>query len=116
MAMKGRRFGWIAGGAGAVLLMGAVIYVISDLTAGNRDRPVFSREWELCDSADVCVAVPAPCGEWQPVNQRHEQDAAAYYGHLITVVEEAEMVCMSVNLSTRRPQAFCVSGVCGLAQ
>lgn len=113
--MKDGRLGWIAGGAGALLLVGVAIYIVAELTAGDRDRPLFSPEWELCDRADICVAVPAPCGEWQPVNEKYEQDAAAYYAHLIAVVE-SEMICMSRNLNPRKPQALCISGVCGLAQ
>lgn len=113
--MKGGRVGWIAGGASALLLLVATVYFIAGLMAGEADRPLFSPEWELCDTGEVCVAVQAPCGEWQPVNEKYEEDAAAYYDHLIRVVE-SEMVCMRVNMSTRKPQAFCVSGVCGLAQ
>lgn len=114
--MTGRRTGWIVGGLGALLLLGVLVYVVSGLVAGNRGRAVFSPEWELCGRGDACVAVAAPCGGWQPVNEKHEDDATAYYGHLITVVEEAEMMCMSANLSTRKPGAYCLTGVCALAQ
>jgi hypothetical protein len=93
-----------------------LVYIISELTTGAPDRAVFSPEWVLCDEGDVCVAVAAPCGEWQPVNGTHEEVAAAYYGHLITVVEEAEMICMSTNLSRRKSAAYCRYGVCELAQ
>ncbi|MDH3229905.1 MAG: hypothetical protein OEN55_08950 [Alphaproteobacteria bacterium] len=110
--MKGKRLVGAVGGAGILFGLGLLVYVISGLIAGQPDRPVFSSEWVLCDEGDMCVAVAAPCGEWQPVNRAHEEAAAAYYGHLITVVEEAEMMCMSTNLSMRKPAAYCRSGVC----
>lgn len=114
--MSGKRLVWISGGLGALLLLAALAYLVFGSAAGERGRTVFSPEWESCDGGDICVAVKAPCGEWQPVNRKHEVEAAAYYGHLITVVEEAEMICMSVNLSRRKPGAYCLSGTCTLAQ
>lgn len=114
--MKGKRLVWPASGAGILLGIGLLVYVVAGLTAGKPDRPVFSPDWELCDRGDVCVTVQAPCGEWQPVNAKYEADAAAYYSHLITVVEAAGMECMSTNLSRGKPAAFCLSGVCSVAQ
>ncbi len=113
--MKGKRLVWAVGGAGILFGVGLLVYVVAGLTAGEPDRPVFSPEWTLCDGGDVCVAVQAPCGEWQPVNAKHQADAAAYYGHLMTVVETAGMECVSTNLSRSKPAASCLSAVCSLA-
>ena len=114
--MTGKNLGWIAGGTGALLALGAFVYVVAGFTAGKPDRPVFSPEWGLCDDGNTCVAVEAPCGEWQAVNAKHEADAAAYYGHLITVVETTGMECVSTNLNRQTPAAYCLSGVCDLAR
>ena len=113
--MKDKRLVWAVGGAGFLLGVGSLVYVVAGLTAGNQDRPVFNPEWGLCDGADICVAVQAPCGEWQPVNRKHEADAAAYYGHMMTVVETTRMECVSTNLSSGKPAAYCLSGVCSVA-
>lgn len=114
--MAGKQLFWIAGGLGVVALLAALAYAVSVFAAGKADRTVFSPEWETCDGGDVCVAVPAPCGEWKPVNKTHERDAAAYYDHLTTVVETNGMVCMGTDLSVRRPSAYCLSGACALAR
>ncbi len=114
--MTGKRLFWIAGGLGVLALAAALAYVVSGLVAGEKDRAVFSPEWELCRAGDICIAVQAPCGEWQPVNEKHEVDATAYYDHLITVVESTGMICMSVNVSRRKPAAYCLAGACTLAQ
>ena len=113
--MKGKRLVWAVGGAGILLGVGLLVYVVAGLTAGKPYRPVFSPEWKLCDQGDVCVAVQAPCGEWQPVNRKHKADAAAYYGHLMTVVETTGMECVGSNLSRGKPMASCRSGVCSVA-
>lgn len=113
--MKGKLVGWLAGGA-AVLFLSSLLYVFAWPSADRPGRPVFSPQWELCEAGETCVAVQAPCGEWQPVNEVHEGDAAAYYGHLMTVVEETGMECVSTNLSTRKPAAYCRSGTCTLGQ
>lgn len=112
--MRGKRLAWAAGGA-AALLLSSILYVLAGRPDDRPRRPVFSRQWESCDRVEACVAVQAPCGEWQPVSETHETDAAAYYGHLMTVVEETGMECVSTNLSTRRPAAYCVSGKCTIS-
>jgi hypothetical protein len=114
--MKGKRLVWAVGGAGILLGSGLLVYAFAGLTTSKPDRRVFSPIWEVCDQGDVCVAVQDPCGEWQPVNKKHEEDAAAYYGHLITVVDTTGMECVSVNLSRRKPAAYCLSGACSVAQ
>ena len=111
--MGGRLIAWLAGG-GAVLVLSSLFYVFAWPSSDRPRRPVFSPQWELCEPGDSCVAVQAPCGEWQPVNGIHESDAAAYYGHLMTVVEETGMECVSTNLSTRKPAAYCQSETCTL--
>lgn len=114
--MKDKRLVWAT--AGAIFLVGAglLAYAVSGLTAGRPVRPVFSPDWQSCDLGEACVAVQAPCGEWQPVNWMHEADAAAYYSHLITVVETTGMECVSTNLSRTKPAAYCLSGTCSFAQ
>jgi hypothetical protein len=114
--MKGKHLVWAVGGAGILLGVGLLVNVLAGITAGKHDRPVFGPEWTVCDGGDICVAVQAPCGEWQPVNAKHEVDAAAYYDHLMTVVEATGMECVSTNLSRVRPAASCRSGACSLAQ
>jgi len=96
------------------VLLSAILYVVAGRSDDRAPRPVFNPQWQECRTGDACVAVQAPCGEWQPVNGRHETDAAAYYGHLITVVEETGMECVSTNLSTRKPAAYCRLGKCTL--
>lgn len=106
---------WLAGGAGLVFL-GAVIYVAGGFVRGSTERPVYNYEWALCEAAEQCVAVPAPCGEWEAVNKRFETEAEAYYAHLITVVEQQEMTCLSTRLSTRIRGAYCQGGICTIAR
>lgn len=114
--MTGKSLLWTLGGGGILLGLGLLAYVVAAYTAGRPDRAVFNPDWDLCIPDDSCVAVAAPCGEWEPVNSVHEEEAAAYYGHLIEVVESNGMLCMSVNLDRRKPAAYCVRGVCSLAQ
>jgi len=114
-AMKAKLIGWLAGG-GAVLAVSSFLYVFAWPASDTPRRPVFDPLWELCGAGEACVAVQAPCGEWQPVNAAHEQDAAAYYTHLMTVVEETGMECVSTNLSVGKPAAYCKSGTCVLSQ
>jgi hypothetical protein len=111
--MKRRLTGWLAGGA-AVLALSSLLYVFAGPWADAPRRPVFDPRWELCEAGETCVAVQAPCGEWQPANAKHETEAAAYYGHLMTVVEATGMECVSTTLNTRKPAAYCLSGTCTL--
>lgn len=112
-----RRRALIATGAAAILIgIGIIAYNIVGVMRDGTERPLFDAEWALCDDGDACVAVPAPCGQWEPVNSKHARDAADYYSHLITVVEETEMQCLRASLSTRRPDAYCVSGTCKLGR
>ncbi len=112
--MTTRRLQWIGGGVLGALSVGAVVYVVSELGGAAPDRPVYNAEWALCIPGDRCVAVQAPCGEWQPANARHEGAAATYYSHLMTIVEETGMECVGSNLSRRKPAAQCLSGTCNL--
>lgn len=113
--MDGKLIKWLAGCA-AVLAVSSFVYVFARPSADQPRRLVFDSQWQLCAAGDVCVAVPAPCGEWQPVNAAHRRDASAYYGHLMTVVEETGMECVSTNLSMHKPAAHCRSGACVLSQ
>jgi len=113
--MKRKVTAWLAGG-GTVLAVSSFVYVFAWPAPDRPRRPVFDPQWEQCGAGDVCVAVQAPCGEWQPANAAHEKDAAAYYAHLMTVVEEAGMECGSANLSVRKPAAYCKSGTCTLSE
>ncbi len=112
--MTKKRLQWIGAGALGTLSVVAIAYVVSGLGGAAPDRPVFNAEWALCTPGDICVTVLAPCGEWQPVNARHEGAAAAYYSHLMTIVEATGMECVGTNLSRRKTPAQCLSGACKL--
>ncbi len=112
--MSETRLQWIGGGAAAALALGALVYVTAALTGAEPERPVFSPQWTICDAGDSCVVVQAPCGEWQPVNAAHQASATIYYNHLMTVVEETGMECVSASLSRIRPAARCRLGRCEL--
>lgn len=112
--MKSKGLIWFLGAAGAVAL--AVLFYLLSNPLEEPRRALFREGWELCEVGDKCVAVDAPCGEWKPVNEKYEDDAAAYYRHLITVVEKGEMVCMESFVGGTKPNAWCVSGACTLAQ
>lgn len=113
--MKAPSVRWIAIGV-AVLVLPVLVYSYGGGSDDGPHRPVFSWQWKLCETGDICVSVPAPCGEWQPANAIHERNASAYYGHLMTVVEETGMDCVSTNLSTRKPAALCQAGACVLSE
>lgn len=112
--MKDKRLLWILGAAG-VSALGALFYLLSNPSDSPR-RAVFKPGWELCEAGDSCVAVAGPCGEWKPVNSAHEDESAAYYRHLISVVEKGEMICMERFHDTTKPPALCISGSCELAE
>lgn len=113
--LKDKRLGWIAGGAG-VLLLGAAIYFVSGIMEGDSVRPVYNYEWAKCEATEQCAVVSAPCGEWEAVNARFEKEATAYFAHLAEVVEKQGMVCLSTSLRTQVRGAYCQSGACKLAE
>lgn len=105
----------LALGAGGIVALGVLFHLLSNPDDSPR-RAVFKPGWELCEGGDTCVAVAGPCGEWKPVNGKYEDEAAAYYRHLITVVEKGEMMCMERFFDGENPGALCISGTCELAE
>lgn len=97
--------------AAAVSVGGYRLY--QELDARGK-RPTFNPEWQRCEAGDACVAIPAPCEDWVAVNARHRDDAAAYYAHLMTVIESIELWCTSTGNPLTTPRAICLSGQCAL--
>lgn len=80
-------------------------------------RPGYDETWAYCESGDKCTAIRAPCDSWIAINNRHLGDASAYYDHMITLVEESsQMECATAPQSDIQPKAYCLSGLCMLAQ
>jgi hypothetical protein len=80
-------------------------------------RPSYDKTWAFCESGDRCTAIRAPCDSWVAISNKKLDDAEAYYNHLITLVEDSsQMECGSAPQSDIEPKAYCLSGICALAQ
>ena len=98
----------------AMLAIGA--WYLYDVGAFS-SRPSFDRTWAYCESGDRCTAIRAPCESWVAINDKHLDDARAYYDHMITLVEDSpQMECASNPQGDIQPKAYCLSGLCALAQ
>jgi hypothetical protein len=81
------------------------------------NRPTFSESWSFCDPGDRCTAIRGPCDAWLAINEKHLDDARAYYDHVIALVEESpQMECTAPVQSDIQPKAYCLSGLCVTAQ
>lgn len=106
-----RRFAVALGLAMVLLVVGGGYYLFQ--SGAFRDRPQFDRRWEYCESGDRCIAVRAPCESWVSINEKHLDDARAYYGHMISVIENSsELACQSRPHGDRPPIGYCLSGLC----
>ncbi len=110
-----RKFLAVLGAAlAAMLAIGA--WYLYDIGAFS-ERPRYDQTWAYCDSGDRCAAVRAPCDSWVAISDKHLDDATAYYDHMIALVEESpQMECASSPQSDIQPKAYCLSGLCMLAQ
>ena len=98
----------------AMLLIGA--WYLYDIGAFS-ERPRYDQTWAYCDSGDRCTAIRAPCDSWIAISDKHLDEATAYYDHMIALVEESpQMECASSPQSDVQPKAYCLSGLCMLAQ
>ena len=103
-------------GAALVAMLAIGILYLYDLGAFST-RPSYDKTWAYCESGDRCTAIRAPCDSWVAISNKKLDDAEAYYDHLITLVEESsQMECGSAPQSDIEPKAYCLSGICALAQ
>jgi len=103
-------------GAALVAMLAIGILYLYDLGAFST-RPSYDKTWAYCESGDRCTAIRAPCDSWVAISNEKLDDAEAYYNHLITLVESSsQMECGSALQSDIEPKAYCLSGICALAQ
>ncbi len=103
-------------GAALAALLAIGIWYLYDVGAFS-SRPSFDRTWAYCESGERCTAIRAPCESWVSINNKHLGDARAYYDHMIALVEDSpQMECASSPHSDIQPKAYCLSGLCALAQ
>lgn len=100
--------------AAAIAVAGLVAggYRLYETLDTTGKRPTFDPEWQRCEPGDSCVVVAAPCEDWEPVNARYRDDAAAYYQHLMTLIETTELWCPSTGNPLLTPRAECVAERC----
>lgn len=106
-----KKFLAVLGGALAVMLSIGVWYLY-DIGAFGK-RPNYDMNWAYCSAGDSCTAIRAPCETWVAVNDKHMDDARAYYDHMIALVEETpQMECATAPHDGVQPVAICMSGLC----
>lgn len=96
----------------AVAALGVGGYRLYETLDAQGKRPTFDPAWQRCETSDVCVAVPAPCEDWAAVKERYRDDAAAYYAHLMTLIENTELWCPSTGNPLVTPRAECIAEQC----
>jgi len=110
-----KRFLIVLGAALVTMLAIGILYLYN--LGAFSTRPSYDKTWAYCESGDRCTAIRAPCNSWVAISNKKLDDAEAYYNHLITLVEDsAQMECGSAPQSDIEPKAYCLSGICALAQ
>ena len=110
-----KRFLIVLGAALVAMLVIGILYLY-DLGAFS-SRPGYDKTWAYCESGDRCTAIRAPCESWVAISDKNLDVAEAYYDHMIALVEESpQMECGSAPQSEVEPKAYCLAGVCALAQ
>lgn len=112
--MNRKRMAVIVGAVATAAVLAFGGYRLYEALDARGKRPTFSAEWQRCEAGDTCVAVAAPCQDWEAVNERYHDDAAAYYNHLMAVIESSELWCPSRSIPTMTPFAMCLSGQCAI--
>jgi hypothetical protein len=103
-------------GAALAAMLAIGTWYLYDVGAFS-SRPSYDRTWAYCESGDRCTAIRAPCESWVAINDKHMGDARAYYDHMIALVEDSpQMECASSLQSDVQPKAYCLSGLCMVAQ
>jgi len=103
-------------GAALAAMLAIGVWYLYDLGAFS-SRLSYDRTWAYCESGERCTAVRAPCDSWIAIGDKHLDDARAYYDHMISLVEESpQMECGSAPQGDIQPKAYCLSGICALAQ
>jgi hypothetical protein len=103
-------------GAALVAMLVIGVWYLYDFGAFS-SRLSYDRTWAYCESGERCTAIRAPCDSWVAIGDKHLDDARVYYDHMITLVEESpQMECGSAPQGDIEPKAYCLSGICALAQ
>ncbi len=99
--------------AAAAFVGGTAYYYLPGDTAEPEQRQVFDPQWQSCETGDVCVVLLAPCGTWETANRKFKSQAAAYYEHMISLVDESgKFHCTSMPKFGPAPPAICQAGLC----
>lgn len=99
-------------GAALAIMLAAGTWYLYDIGAFS-SRPSYDKNWANCEPSDRCIAIRAPCESWAAVNDKHLDEAKAYYDHMIALVEGSpQMECASNPQSDIQPKAYCLAGLC----
>ncbi len=103
--------------AAAAFVGGTAYYYLPGETGEPDKRQVFDAQWQSCETVDACVVLLAPCGTWETVNRKFQSEAAAYYEHMIALVDESgKFYCAQMPTFGPAPPAICQFGQCAIAR
>lgn len=101
----------LAFGALAALCIYAVVKIAFIPTPANAEENMeFQQAWSACQSDDQCMAVLGSCGEWTPVNEQYQHEAAKYFEYQARFIE-----CMP-PAPTPSPAVQCKESQCKISQ
>jgi hypothetical protein len=107
---------YIGLGAALAAMLASGIWYLYDIGAFS-SRQSYDKTWAYCESGEKCIAIRAPCDSWVAIGETHLDDARAYYDHVIALVEDSpQMECASTPQGDIQPKAYCLSGLCIVAQ
>ena len=101
--------------AAAGFVGGTAYYYLPGDTGAPDKRQVFDPQWQTCDPGDACAVLLSPCGIWETVNGKFASEAAEYYQHMISLVDESgKFHCAQMPVFGPRPPAICQAGLCAI--
>lgn len=101
----------------AAFVGGTAYYYFPDDTGEPDKRQVFDSQWQSCEAGDACVVLLAPCAAWETVNGKFRSEAAAYFEHMISVVDESgKFHCAQMPTFGPAPAAVCQFGKCAISR
>ncbi len=103
--------------AAAAFVGGTAYYYLPGDTGEPVKRQVFNPQWQSCETGDRCAVLLAPCGIWETVNAKFQSEAAAYYEHMISLVDESgKFHCAQMPVFGQAPPAVCRIGLCAITR